>query len=230
MVAKNIIFGNYGPGSYYYYIMVQFVFFIPIIKQIIKVYEEKGLLILFIINLVYEFICKIIRLNVVYYRLLAFRYVFIIGIGVYIFWTSKIVKKKIPNYILFIGIGIGTVFLSLSYTGYNYKLFSYPVWWRTSMLVGCYVGAVCYFIIEKFSGYTINGFIGEWISKIGESTYHILYVQMLFYVVYYDIGKEYFSIGVSGKLCFIVAIFFMNVVGVVWSKFECKFKRWVKDF
>lgn len=205
--------------------MLQFVLIVPLIKEVIKCYTEKGLIFLFIINFIYELISKIMNLNVVYYRILAFRYIFIIGIGVYIFYKNKVVKKKIPNYVLLVGVGIGIGFLSLFYMDYNYKIFSYPVWWRTSMLVGCYVGSVCYFIIDNLGQFTINGIIGEWISKVGRATYHILYVQMLFYVVYYDMGKSCFTRSFYGKIAFGIMMICILFIGVIWSDLDCKLRK-----
>lgn len=206
--------------------MLQFILLVPIVKEIIKRYAEKGLLLLFAINFVYELICKAINLNVVYYRILVFRYLFVIAVGVYIFYVQKIRKRTIPKSVLAAGIGIGVIFLGLSYTGYNYVIFTYPVWWRTSMLVGCYVGAVCYLIINCFFDFTIKGLPGKCISEIGKSTYHILYVQMLFYVVYYDVGNDYFAEGFGGKICFVAVVICMLFVGVIWEKAEHK---WIED-
>ncbi len=217
-IIRTIILGNYGPGSYYYGIMFQFVFLVPIVKEIVKRYTENGLIVLFVINLVYELICRTIDLDVTYYRILAFRYLFIISIGVYIFFIREIRKSRIPNSILVVGICIGVIFLGLSYTGYNYKIFTYPVWWRTSMLVGCYIGPVCYIIIDRFFDFSIKNFLGNCISEIGKATYHILYAQMLFYVVYYDIGNDYFVTGTYGKFCFLIATCCMLIVGVAWNK------------
>ena len=182
---------------------------------------------LFAINLVYELMCKAIDLSVTYYRIMAFRYLFVIAIGVYIFYVQKIRKQMIPKSVLAAGIGIGVIFLGLSYTGYNYVLFTYPVWWRTSMLVGCYVGAVCYIIINRFYDFSIKGLPGKCISEIGKSTYHILYVQMVFYVVYHDKGKDYFAAGFGGRICFVIATVCMLFIGVAWEKAE---RRWIKDY
>ena len=95
------------------------------------------------------------------------------------------------------------------------------------MLVGCYVGAVCYIIIYRFYDFTISGLLGKCISEIGKATYHILYVQMLFYVVYYDVGRNYFVEGFEGKICFVTAAVCILFVGIVWKKVE---HRLIKDW
>lgn len=91
-VIKDFIRGGAGPGSYYYPILVQLVFIFPIIFYIVKEYNTKGLCICGFMNIAYEVLQSTYGMTENLYRLLIFRYIFLVAFGVYIS-QNKINKK-----------------------------------------------------------------------------------------------------------------------------------------
>lgn len=216
---KNFVHANYGPGSYYFYIMVQFVFVIPIIKEVIRRFGEKGLLCCFVVNLVYDLLCRFLHVRVSLYRLLVGRYLYIIAIGVYIYYITVIRKKRIPTYVLVLSMMIGVLYLVLPSVGVEYKIFTYPVWWRTSMITGFYIGPVCYWLLLHCDWKMPNAF-GKVTSVIGQASYHIMYAQLLFFNWYDKINKSVSIRSATGYVFSICIISFLCIIGISWWKIE----------
>lgn len=97
--------GRYGPGSYYYPVMIQFIFWFPVIYFIVKKYDRGGVLVCFGINAAYELLQRAYGMNEECYRLLLFRYTFLIGFGCYL----AIGKQSIRKVYLLLGMVVGAV-------------------------------------------------------------------------------------------------------------------------
>ena len=87
-IGVYFLTGGTGPGSYYYPVMMQFVFVAPLIFCVIKKYEEKGVVLSFVANLFYEVLQRAYGMNEQCYRLLLFRYTFLIAFGCYLHLTE----------------------------------------------------------------------------------------------------------------------------------------------
>lgn len=92
-----IIYGGRGPGSYYYPIMMQFVFLYPLIYFIIKDSKIRGVLILFIVNGLYELFAHFLTVPDSLNRLLLLRWIFVISSGCFLYLdrTSEFKKRLI---------------------------------------------------------------------------------------------------------------------------------------
>jgi hypothetical protein len=84
MVA-NFIRGGVGPGSYYYPIMMQFIFVFPFIYCIVKKCDFFGIIVCFFINGMFEVIQRSYGMAAANYRLLVFRYIFLMSVGCYLY-------------------------------------------------------------------------------------------------------------------------------------------------
>ncbi len=85
--------GTRGPGSYYYPILLQFVFLFPLIYFIIKRLDFKGLILCAAINFSYEILKNAYHVEEDCYRLIVFRYIFVIAFGCYLAIGKKQIKK-----------------------------------------------------------------------------------------------------------------------------------------
>lgn len=70
IIGKSFLSGGIGPGSYYYPIMMQFIFMFPVIYFIIRKYQMKGVCICGCINAFYEILQGAYEMNEDCYRLL----------------------------------------------------------------------------------------------------------------------------------------------------------------
>ena len=76
--------GGFGPGSYYYPIMIQFIFYFPVIYAIVRRYNFSGVIICGLINFIYEILKYAYEMNAGCYRLLLFSYTLLIAYGCYL--------------------------------------------------------------------------------------------------------------------------------------------------
>lgn len=80
--------GGDGPGSYYPYIYIQFAIIVPLYLKLLK---KKGFrnsaIAMGVISIAFEVFCCVVHLPEFLYRLLCFRYLFLIPLGYY--WYKK---------------------------------------------------------------------------------------------------------------------------------------------
>lgn len=157
-------------GTYYYPVLLQLIFLFPVLYFIIKRYEN-GLLLCFIMNVVYELLARICMVNGKCYRLLSFRYLFLIAFGCYLY-EYKGNKLKNKNWILFLS-GIGFI-IATDYLGYEPLTVTY--WERTC------VYAVLYFLpLFSFAMAHGKNLRCRFLEMLGQASYHVFFVQMLYY-------------------------------------------------
>ncbi len=172
--AMDYLSGGKGQGSYYFPIMIQFVFLFPLIYFFIRKYNLKGLGFCFLANAAFEILKNAYGMNDVEYRLLVFRYLFVIAAGCYIAIGN--IKKDFNMIVLCVAcIMIGLVFVCLfSYTSYAPKIITY--WSTTSFLVCLYVVPILGWLIRKVHW----GF--RPLEIIGKASFNIFLVQMIYYI------------------------------------------------
>jgi len=173
---KKWFSGGVGMGSYYFPMMLQFVFMFPVVFFFIKKYEYKGLIGCFIVNALYEFMKASYGMNEGEYRLLIFRYIYIIAAGCYLALNYE-KKAKIRIEVIKLLTGIGFVYL-FNFTGYSPKIITY--WSTTSFLTCLYICPIMNLLVKKVH----FGF--KPIEYIGRFSFDIFLVQMIYYAVYAD--------------------------------------------
>lgn len=163
--------GGLGPGSYYYPVMLQFILIFPLIYCIIEKSGGIGLIVCFFINAVYEILKTVYGMNESCYRLLIFRYIFVIAYGCFMA-KDKYRLKKLAS----VSLGtVGLVYIYLvCYTDYYPKYIIY--WTRTSFLAVLYVIPIFTMLFNKFKNISCKG-----ISYLGKISYDIFLIQMLYY-------------------------------------------------
>lgn len=169
--SKWILSGTSGSGSYYYPIIIQLIFIFPIIYFIIIHKKEKGLLLCLVTNMVFEILKWSYNMNDECYRLLIFRYIFVIATGVYAaFYRLKLRESLIMT------LG-GGIFIWLTTYGY------YTPHIITSWTGTCFIAVMW---IVPFTNYVICNVKLNILPLeiIGKASYNIFFVQMVFYRVY----------------------------------------------
>ncbi len=164
--------GGYGPGSFYFPLLIQLIFLFPMIFLLIKKYQFMGLIQCAVINLIYELTQRVYDMNSEYYRLIVLRYILLIACGCYLaLYEVKVLDWKLL--ILFI---VGCVFVfGVNYTSYNPQIIRY--WTGTSFLSAFYVGPIACFVLSKTMVKK-----GTFMAKIGEASYYIYLAQMTWYI------------------------------------------------
>ncbi len=205
--------GGYGPGSYYYPIMMQFIFVFPLIYFIIKD-KKEGLLICLTLNIIYEILKDSYQMNEECYRLLIFRYIYLIAYGC---WIEQ--KKHINKYLNILSFLLGAIYIyAICYGGYQPKIIKF--WSGTSVLAALYMTSLFYFILKLLEEKRFHIF-----EMIGRASYNIFLIQLLyFYYLYENLSNMYNNrlteVVVSILICIIGGIFFYHIEKLILKKFR----------
>jgi len=220
---RGLFTGGWGPGSYYYPIMIQFIFVFPIIYFIIKRYDFTGLILCGILNALYEWLQYACDLSYVAYRLLLFRYLLLIAFGCYV-----LLGKKKPNHLASILITmIGAAFIWI----YNYKGYQPIVltqWTETCFIASFFIMPITGFILKCDKIHSISF---KPLELIGKASFNIFLVQMVYfnYVAkfVYRLGYSTITLNVINlAICIIAGIFFYyiesKITGYILTKVRSK--------
>ena len=216
-ILKTFIMGGFAPGSYYFPLMIQFVFYFPFIFVIIRKYKFKGVIICFFINLLYEVLKFSYGMNLECYRLLVFRYTLVIAYGCYLA-TEDHKRHKILSFLCF--------FLGLTYIiGYKYLDFT-PIitsyWPATSMWA-------CLYLIPIAAPLIINRAKNQVIETIGKASYDIFLVQMVYYnahirggadIVYKLVENRVLQLVLGIVICVLIGLLFYYLETPLTKKIE----------
>ena len=204
-IIFDFLRGGAGHGGYYYPIMLQFIFCFPIIYGIINYNAERGLFICLGINFVYEVIQRAYSMNEECYRLLIFRYFFLISYGCYL----ALRKKKLQRIYYVIGIAVGILYIVLvQYMGVTPFITIY--WSGTSFIACLWFLPVINIIIQ-------NGkFISRPLETLGKASYNIFLMQKLYYgggaaLIYARVGNRVVQFIISLLICLVFGIAFYYI-------------------
>lgn len=82
----HLIEGGFGPGSYYYPILIQLLFLFPLIYFMIKRLSWIGVAVVGLVNLAYEYYVQYSEMELETYRLLIPRYLMFLAMGCYMYF------------------------------------------------------------------------------------------------------------------------------------------------
>lgn len=203
--------GGLGPGSYYYPIMLQFIFLFPIIFFIVKKYRFKGLLICLTMNATYELLHWAYGMNEGCYRLIGLRYIFVIAFGVFLHYKEGCDEVSMKQYKTFLVLAfiIGACFIYLTcYTTYQPKIIIH--WTRVSFMGSMYFLPIMDWLLSKCC----------WkckpIEVLGQASFNIFLSQMVFYwigapIIYANIASRKLQLLVCVIICVAVGVAFYFV-------------------
>ena len=178
-VIVSFLVGGIGLGSYYYPIMVQLVFFFPIIYVIVHKLEFLGVIICGLINIFYEVLKTAYGMNEDCYRLLLFRYILLIAYGCYL--SLNHYKKNIKLSFLCFAIGVCYI-VTVQYL-------------KVSPIVTNYWSGTCIwavlFLLPIVRYIVINPMQIPFIESIGKASYDIFLVQMVYYRFFAEVLYRY---------------------------------------
>lgn len=214
-IVFNFFTGGYGPGSYYYPLMIQVTFILPIILFGMKKNPRVGLFFWFWINAFYELIKTIVGLDQEIYRLSVFRYVFLLAFGCYIFLRRS---NRVNKVFLSVSWIIGFIFIFFTrYLGYQTKIINND-WKGTSFMSALYIAPIVMIIIYKYETFSFKP-----IEVIGRACYNIFLTQLVYYTtvagrIYTLTDKRYIHVFINVIVCVSVGIIFYMVENRITNK------------
>ena len=206
-IVFGVFSGGSGAGSYYYPVLIQFVFLFPVIYCIIKKYDFNGLILCVFANLFYEFIKRLYGMPDPQYRLLVFRYIAVITTGCYI----AVGKRSIKPVMAVVCMVLGALWIYIvKYAGYTPNIIN-VAWAGTSVIASLWIIPVVWFLIKK----TNITFLKP-IEYIGKASYNIFFIQLIYYLhidetVYNYLGTGFLSLVLSLLICVVAGIIFYIV-------------------
>ena len=175
------------------------------------------LLIGLLCNISYEIIIYKLHIPITIYRLLLFRYLFLIFSGTYI-----VDKHSINKYAHSISIIIGGLIVySINYTNFEWPIIKY--WVDTSMLCSAYIIPIVHILIKT----KIHSKVMEF---IGKASYNIFLIQMFYYFTIEKLLIKYINnlkieIPLSIIICLILGIIFYFIEQKITTKILNIFRK-----
>ena len=181
-VTETFLLGDYGPGSYYYGMMLQLLVFFPLLYALLKKTGEAGLCMVFVLHLFFEIGTVVYDIPYEYYRISLYRYFMYIAFGIYLFINRR---KKLHVLPLLLSFLAGSFYLiSFNYEDVDWPIFKFWSW--SALPVAFFIFPFVYLILHYFGQMEISGKPGSLLSFTGKASYHIFLVQMLYYQLEFD--------------------------------------------
>lgn len=180
-VIKSAVFaGGIGPGSYYVWIYVQFALVIPVMALMIKhlksvIGEGEICLLMIVLSCLLELICVYTHIPEWLYRLLFFRYFFLIYLGY--LWVEKGVNLNRTTFSLSM---VSIVYILLfTYTSINFEPFFFQSDWKIYHWICYFYVAYLFMFFLKACHSHLNARLKSFICLMGKYSYEIFLFQML---------------------------------------------------
>lgn len=210
-LVTDFVSGGYGPGSYYFPVMLQLLLIFPLMLIPFKKHPRITIVVIILLNLIYELLQNQINIRPWLYRLLFFRYIthVLMGMSFYKY------KDKIPPHVIAILFFIGCQYvLCTQYLGHPSKLFTQ--WTETALPTAFYALPLVYMYMYNFD------FKETWLLKkvamIGKASWHIFLVQMFYYWANFSHSHSLYK-------SFLLSILFNIPVGIIFYYFEQKISK-----
>ena len=207
--------GGIGMGSYYFPLMIQFIFIFPLIYAYVKRKGIKAVINIFIINIAYEVLKLAFGMSESEYRLLICRYLFIIAFGCYACIGKKEEQGRLYRGFIEGIFALGVFFVLLfSYTSYEPKLFTF--WSTTSAPTTLYIAPIMFIIVKmlkvKFSP----------LELVGKASFDVFLVQMVYFVLYENCFRYGYFANINELLSFVITVAICVVLGILLWLLESK--------
>ena len=183
ILISSVIGGGNGPGSYYFWIYLQFTFILVFLWPLVKKISRIQLTWLFLlISVGCEILFSIIDLPSAIYRLLSVRYLFLIPLA--FLWINEGVNLNFKN------VSLSLLSIAAVYFFSFYKIDLEPFFYNTSWSIHRWI---CYYylpILLAYGLWLIYRFVNKYdffsrvFKIIAKSSYEIYLIQMMVFVFF----------------------------------------------
>ena len=194
--------GGIGPGSYYIYIYLEIAFLAPLIYYWMRNWSKIAKFLMFIVlSEALELLCSYSMIPDYLYRLLFFRYFFLIYLGFQI--DLKDIRLNFFKISLAI---IGIIFIITDlYTDANLMPFIYHTAWRGYHWLAYFYTAYVFIYFLKHLYHRISEKIQDFLCFIGLYSYEIFLLQMFVF------GFDRF-LNISSNSFTFMLLFFVKII------------------
>ena len=223
----TIYWGGRGSGSYYPWVYFQFAILLPLLRPLFRSLDDKWLLILFLgMSIGSELFCHYLHISAWLYRLLFFRYIFLIYLG-YRLVVKGIVLNVVTLSLSAISIVVTYLFevKEVDWSPFFYN----SEYWRTCHWI-CYfyiAYPMLYFLCKFFYWLPPNTKIENFVCKMGEHSYAIYIFQLFYFCVFGTwIYDELSMIGHPGVERFLFIVISLTVCVLPVVRFVSNLSNW----
>jgi peptidoglycan/LPS O-acetylase OafA/YrhL len=213
-LLKSLVTGGWGPGSYFVPIYLQYILLFPLITKLNKIatYNNHSyvLIVSFIISVLFEWLCVILKISSQKYRLFFIRYYFAVVLGSYL-----VNHKNAVRYILLLSpLSIGFIYI-VAYLKVNIPFF--PNFW-IFQLAPSYFYTVFVLLFFWFL-YNILGKLSKPFIQIGKASFHIFLVQMVWFWKFCPFLRKYIA---NKYILIVISIIMCLLVGYIFYKIQSR--------
>lgn len=203
--------GGLGAGSYYFPVMIQVVFILPLISFSVQKRGLYGLLGWFVANIAFEVLKESLHMYPGYYRICALRYLFVLAFGCWLFYRSKEYEDKTGMNVFTILTGVAGMVYIIAFNYLNLVPLFTTQWTTTSVFASLFIVPFMSIIITK------RELKNSFLELLGKASFNIFLAQM----VYYWIGAPAIYSFTANKILQIILTFILTLTsGVIFYKIE----------
>ena len=219
---RIFVLGAYGPGSYYVPIMIQLLVIFPIIYKMVERSAKWGIFLSGMANLLFEICVIVFDMDKYYYRLSIGRYLLLIAFGCHLYLHPEHRLKKRQLICMFF---IGMSYIIAVY-GLDKEFVIFGYWKTTAMPIAFYIFPIIVLFFRKFYHLTIPGSAGRLLTLIGQASYHIFLVQMVYY--HFKLGGKIMSMPwcVAIPINIVISV----SIGIMFYKLDGQFINMVRTY
>ena len=205
-MIELVTHGGYGPGSYYFFMLLQIAFVFPFMIWLLKKNYKWGSAAILGFNVFFELSVRTFGMDVDLYRMLMFRYLGFIWAGITLYYYKDQIKfKHVMGPFV-----VGFVYIfALRFTEYDPAIVQH--WVDTSFMTVGYAFMFVFVAMKAMEKIALHSSVTNFLKTFGNATYHIYVVQMVYY--YMRIGRLadehlgiFFGTIVSCTVCSIIGV------------------------
>ncbi len=204
-----LLTGGIKPGSYYIVILLQFTVIYPLMLQLFQKSAKQSICLFFSIHFLFDMITNYSPIPGKIYRLLIFRYLAFIIMGIALYYSSHKVRKNIK----WLGVSSVVYIWIYAYLGYVPKVFAK---WTNTSLPTVFWATTLVILGMNYLEREDTNLLTKLFSEIGQASYHIFLVQKLLFgfglnkfLIYLNISS-FLHVVFSVVICCGMGMFFRN--------------------
>lgn len=210
-IRQTIMDGGYGPGCYYPWIYIQFAILLPLVGRLSKLVPRRIGWGIFVFSVIIEVICAYIEMPEWLWRILFFRYTFLMWLG------YDVVKHGIrlsPLSLLLSGLSV--VFILYAYYGdINISPWLIKNGWKVEHWPAYFYPAYLLLWLIRTSYNYIQVSLKSLLCIVGKSSYEIFLCQMFFFALVAPERVYVCDVHILNTLTFILLAWFFSIGGGV---------------
>lgn len=207
--------GGTTPGSYYIPIMIQFILLFPLTYFLYHQSPKLSIVASFMLHFLFDLVANYLPIPTKIYRLLIFRYLGFIILGVALYYSYFKIKKFIKW-----GNIVSVLYILIYSFGYRLKVFA--KWPNTALPTVFWAGTLVLLGLEYLEK-PPNNWLSSLLSKTGKASYHIFLVQKILFG--FGLNSILYSINSNIVIHVLLAVVICCFLGLFFQKIELKLQR-----